>query len=127
MWFKTEEKNKEFNQEIQALIDKKIKDSIKESIKESLTQYQQGNLNTYSSQAKKKKRKFKSRKWVSPTEVAEITGLKDIQWARELIVKGYFGQVRKWGNNRNKVLREVVENTDLSGRGNPIKYKYPNV
>jgi hypothetical protein len=119
MWFKTEEKNEEDNQDIQTLINK--------TVKESLTQYQQGNLNTYSSQAKKKKRKFKSRKWVSPTEVAEITGLKDIQWARELIVKGYFGQVRKWGNNRNKVLREVVENTDLSGRGNPIKYKYPNV
>ena len=117
MWFKTEEKNEEDNQDIQTLINK--------AVQETLAQFQQGNLNTYSSQAKKKTRKFKSRKWITATEVAKITGLKDVKGVRELIAKGYFGQVRKWGNNRNKVLREVVENTELAGRGNPIEY--PNV
>ena len=118
MWFKTEEKNEEDNQDIQTLINK--------TVKETLAQFQQGNLNTYSNQAEKKTyKKYNSRKWVSATEVAKITGLKDVKWARELMVKGYFGQVRKWGKNRNKVLREVVENTELAGRGNPIEY--PNV
>ena len=126
MWFKTEEKNEDDNQDIQTLINK--------AVKETLTQYQQGNLNTYSSQEKKKKRKYKSRKWVSATEVAEITGLKDVKGVRELIAKGYFGQVRKWGNNRNKVLREVVENNEWLGntqeleenKGRPnVKYKKP--
>jgi len=119
MWFKTEEKR---NREDQELVKKTIQETL------SAQQFQQGNLNTYTypNQAEKKTyKKYNSRKWVSATEVAKITGLKDVKWARELMVKGYFGQVRKWGNNRNKVLREVVENTELAGRGNHIEY--PNV
>ena len=79
MWFKTEEKNEEDNQDIQTLINK--------TVKETLAQFQQGNLNTYSNQAEKKTyKKYNSRKWVSATEVAKITGLKDVKWARELMV-----------------------------------------
>jgi len=119
MWFKSEEKNKEVNQEIQALIDKKIKDTVKESIKESLTQYQKGNLNTYSSSSEGTRDRIKT-KWILAREVAEIKGLK-VQWARELMHKGHFGQVKGKGKSNDpfKVLREVVENTELVGQGRP--------
>ena len=123
MWFKTEEKNEEDNQDIQTLINK--------TVKETLAQFQQGNLNTYSNQTEKKKPKTNSlssestkdsikTKWVSAREVAEIKGLK-VQWARELMHKGYFGNTigKATRHSPLKVLREVVENTELIGQGRP--------
>ena len=111
MWFNTEEKNEEDNQDIQTLINK--------TVKETLAQYQQGNLNTYSSSSEGTRDRIKT-KWVSAREVAEIKGLK-VQWARELMHKGHFGQVKGKGKSNDpfKVLREVVENTELVGQGRP--------
>jgi len=111
MWFNTEEKNEEDNQDIQTLINK--------TVKETLAQYQQGNLNTYSSSSEGTRDRIKT-KWVSAREVAEIKGLK-VQWARELMHKGHFGQVKGKGKSDDpfKVLREVVENTELVGQGRP--------
>ena len=116
MWFKTEEKRNREDQEL-----------VKKTIQETLLaqQFQQGNLNTYTypNQAEKKKPKTNSlSKWVSAKEVAEMKGLKDVQWTRDLMTKGYFGQVAKKGGSK-RVLREIVENTELAGQGNPITYK----
>ena len=108
MWFNTEEKNEEDNQDIQTLINK--------TVKETLAQYQQGNLNTYSSSSEGTRDRIKT-KWVSARGVSEIKGLSE-NHSRELMNKGYFGQVKGKGKSDDprKVLREVVENTELTGK-----------
>ena len=93
-------------------------------IAKALKHFQGGTINQYPTKKKKEKTKSQSsykRKWLTVKEVAEIKGITRA-YASTLIKEGFFGKTisKKNGNNRGysrKVLREVVENTELIGRG----------
>ena len=73
---------------------------------------------------KKPKNKYYLSKWVTAREVAEIKGMGK-SWAMILINRGHFGKTTGKGVRHNplKVLREVVENTEMIGREDYGKVK----
>jgi len=92
-----------------------------------IEQFQDGTVNQYPTKKETEKPKSQpskssyKRKWITPKEVAEIKGISPT-WANQLMKEGFFGKNMGKEHSREgyvtrKVLREVVENTKLVGKG----------
>ena len=92
-----------------------------------IEQLQDGTVNQYPTKKETEKPKSQpskssyKRKWITPKEVAEIKGISPT-WANQLMKEGFFGKNMGKEHSREgyvtrKVLREVVENTKLVGKG----------
>tara|TARA_R100000781_G_scaffold63963_1_gene40472 strand:- start:1705 stop:2232 length:528 start_codon:yes stop_codon:yes gene_type:complete len=92
-----------------------------------IEQFQDGTVNQYPTKKKTEKPKSQGtykKKWLTPREVAELKGISHT-WASRLVKEGFFGQTKdkqhRKGYVSRKVLREVVENTEMVGSGGFLK------
>lgn len=90
-----------------------------------IEQFQDGTVNQYPTKKETEKPKSQSsykRKWLTVKEVAELKGISPT-WANKLMRDGFFGNPmeQELGSRKGyvsrKVLREMVENTKLVGKG----------
>ena len=90
-----------------------------------IEQFQDGTVNQYPTKKETEKPKSQSsykRKWLTVKEVAELKGISPT-WANKLMKDGFFGNPmeQELGSRKGyvsrKVLREMVENTKLVGKG----------
>ena len=96
-------------------------------IAKMIEQFQDGTVNQYPTKKETEKPKSQGtykKKWLTPKEVAELKGISHT-WSSRLIKDGFFGKTKdrehRKGYVSRKVLREVVENTEMVGSGGFLK------